>query len=232
MATSRWVGPPAYVVPGLYERLAHYFDWLGQVDEAVLLWSREADGREGYLLRVRTQLPPPRVLNDLGRASSVNEAAEVTARAAVEQFGAVGAVISDQEGPIAARPTRLNPSTIVELSTVPVGVSPTTAPNIRPTRSRPYYRARREADLWFNFLGTVTYRTVEILAVLCGTAAQGSFRPGVRRADRPLPRAAAPSRRPTRTDPTVAAPRARERPRRRRFRRAGRSRHPTPRPRR
>lgn len=68
VATSRWVGPPAYVVPGLYERLAHYFDWLGQVDEAVLLWSREADGREGYLLRVRTQLPPPRVLNDLGRA--------------------------------------------------------------------------------------------------------------------------------------------------------------------
>lgn len=56
------LGPPQYVVPGLYERLAHYFDWLGAVDEAALIWCRWPNGGEGYLLTIRTQLPPPRVL--------------------------------------------------------------------------------------------------------------------------------------------------------------------------
>ena len=44
------------------------------------------------------------------------------ARAAVEQFGAIGSVVSDSEGPIAARPTRLDPVTIAELASIPVGV--------------------------------------------------------------------------------------------------------------
>lgn len=59
---------------------------------------------------------------ELGRAQSVGEAAEVTARAAVEQFGAIGAVVSDREGPIAARPTRLDPMTIAELTSISAGV--------------------------------------------------------------------------------------------------------------
>ena len=62
------------------------------------------------------------LLNDLRRARSASEAAEVTARAAVEQFGAIGAVVSDQDGPIAARPTRLDPAMIAELTSIPTGV--------------------------------------------------------------------------------------------------------------
>jgi len=62
------------------------------------------------------------LLTDLRRSRSVSEAAEVTARAAVESFGAIGAVVSDNDGPIAARPTRLDPLTIAELSAVPSGV--------------------------------------------------------------------------------------------------------------
>ena len=62
------------------------------------------------------------LLNDLRRSRSISGAAEVTARAAVEQFGAIGAVVSDGKGPIAARPTRLDPATIAELSAIPPGV--------------------------------------------------------------------------------------------------------------
>ncbi|MCB0861536.1 MAG: EAL domain-containing protein [Solirubrobacterales bacterium] len=62
------------------------------------------------------------LLGDLRRSRSVREAAEVTARASVEQFGAIGAVVSDPDGPIAARPTRLDPLTIAELTSVPAGV--------------------------------------------------------------------------------------------------------------
>lgn len=62
------------------------------------------------------------LLNDLRRARSANEAAEVTSRAAVEQFGAIGAVVSDDDGPIAARPMRLDPLVIAELTSIPIGV--------------------------------------------------------------------------------------------------------------
>gem|GEM_PF-1046113 len=62
------------------------------------------------------------LLNDLRRARSASEAVEVTARAAVEQFGAIGAVVSDQDGPIAARPTRLDPAVIGGLTSIPIGV--------------------------------------------------------------------------------------------------------------
>lgn len=61
------LGPPRYVVPGLLERLAHYFDWLGAIDEAVLLWCRWPNGGEGYLLKIRTQLPPPQVLAQINQ---------------------------------------------------------------------------------------------------------------------------------------------------------------------
>ncbi len=70
----------------------------------------------------KTQPTQEVLLNDLRRSRSVGEAAEVTARAAVEQFGAVGAVVSDRQGPIAARPTRLDPLTIAELTAIPEGV--------------------------------------------------------------------------------------------------------------
>lgn len=63
-----------------------------------------------------------RLLSDLRRCRSVSEAAEVSARFAVEQVGAVAAVVSDNEGPIAARPAGLNPLMIAELASVPVGV--------------------------------------------------------------------------------------------------------------
>ncbi|HNH86371.1 MAG TPA: hypothetical protein PLE93_04645, partial [Solirubrobacterales bacterium] len=69
----------------------------------------------------KTQPTQEVLLNDLRRSRSVGEAAEVTARAAVEQFGAVGAVVSDRQGPIAARPTRLDPLTIAELTAIPEG---------------------------------------------------------------------------------------------------------------
>lgn len=62
------------------------------------------------------------LLNDLRRSRSISEAAEVTARSAVEQFGAIGAVVSDGAGPIAARPTRLNPVMIAELTAIQPGV--------------------------------------------------------------------------------------------------------------
>mgnify|MGYP001239122553 CR=1 FL=1 len=62
------------------------------------------------------------LLNELGKARSIGEAAEVTARAGVEQFGAIGAVVSDQEGPIAARPTGLDPQMIGELTSIATGV--------------------------------------------------------------------------------------------------------------
>jgi len=63
------------------------------------------------------------LLDELRRSRSVNEAAGVTARAAVEQFGAVAAVVSDDEGPVAARPTQLDPLLLAELTSVPAGVA-------------------------------------------------------------------------------------------------------------
>lgn len=61
------LGPPMYVVPGLYERLAHYFDWLAAIDEAALLWCRWPNGGEGYLLKIRTQMPPQQVLAQINQ---------------------------------------------------------------------------------------------------------------------------------------------------------------------
>lgn len=69
--------------------------------------------------------PPPShegLLGDLRRARSATEAAEMAARAAVERLGAVGAVVGDSEGPIAARPAQLGPQTIAELTTLPSGI--------------------------------------------------------------------------------------------------------------
>lgn len=60
--------PPAYVVPGLYDRLVHYFDWLRGIDEAALVWLRHPDGREGYELLVRTRRAPADVHAHLGQA--------------------------------------------------------------------------------------------------------------------------------------------------------------------
>ena len=62
------------------------------------------------------------LLSELRRSRSVGEAAEVVTRAAVEQFGAIGSVVSDSEGPLAARPTRLDPVTLAELTSIPIGV--------------------------------------------------------------------------------------------------------------
>lgn len=61
------------------------------------------------------------MLTGLRRSRSAVEAAEVTVRAAAEQFGAIGAVVSDNHGPIATRPTRLDPQTIAELAAIPPG---------------------------------------------------------------------------------------------------------------
>ncbi|YAL82269.1 hypothetical protein ACMYYO_10035 [Dermacoccaceae bacterium W4C1] len=60
------VAPP-FVVPGLYERLAHYFDWLAGIDEAMLGWQQRPDGPT-YLLRIRTRMPAAAVHAHLGRA--------------------------------------------------------------------------------------------------------------------------------------------------------------------
>lgn len=62
------------------------------------------------------------LLGDLRQSRSISEAADMAARAAVEQLGAVGAVVSDGQGPIAARPARLAPQNIGELTTLPSGV--------------------------------------------------------------------------------------------------------------
>ncbi|MCB0870555.1 MAG: EAL domain-containing protein [Solirubrobacterales bacterium] len=72
----------------------------------------------------RSKKPPSMeaLLGELKRSRSISEAAEVTARAIVERFGAIGAVISDSQGPIAARPTRLDPLTIAELTSLSPGV--------------------------------------------------------------------------------------------------------------
>ncbi len=74
--------------------------------------------------RQRPGNPPAHeaLLSELRQSRSVSEAAEVTARAAVEQFGAIGSVVSDNTGPIAARPARLGPQTIAELTSIPIGV--------------------------------------------------------------------------------------------------------------
>ena len=63
------------------------------------------------------------LLNELRRSRSVSEAAAVTARAAVEQYGAIGAMVGDSDGPLAARPMRLDPQTIAELTSIPDGVA-------------------------------------------------------------------------------------------------------------
>lgn len=63
------------------------------------------------------------LLSDLRRARSVTEAADVTAGAMVEQFGAVGATVSGNDGPIAARPTRLDPAMIAELTSTQPGIT-------------------------------------------------------------------------------------------------------------
>ncbi len=77
-----------------------------------------------------TQPSQETLLGELRRARTVGEAAEATARATVELFGAIGAVISDADGPIAARPTRLDPVAIAELTSLPpgVGVGPAGSP--------------------------------------------------------------------------------------------------------
>jgi diguanylate cyclase (GGDEF)-like protein/PAS domain S-box-containing protein len=62
------------------------------------------------------------LLNELRHSRTVREAAEVAARAAVEQFGAIGAVVGSDEGLLAARPIRLDPLKIAELSSIPPGV--------------------------------------------------------------------------------------------------------------
>lgn len=58
---------PPFVVPGLYERLAHYFDWLAGIDEAMLGWQHRPDGPT-YLLRIRTRMPAGAVHAHLGQA--------------------------------------------------------------------------------------------------------------------------------------------------------------------
>lgn len=74
--------------------------------------------------RDNRNLPSREVLTtDLRRARSGSQATEVTARAIVEQFGAIAVVISDAEGPLAARPIRLDPLTIAELGAVPIGAT-------------------------------------------------------------------------------------------------------------
>ena len=62
------------------------------------------------------------LLSELRNSRSISEAAQVTARAAAEQFGTIGAVVCDGQGPVAARPTRLDPETIADLVSVPAGV--------------------------------------------------------------------------------------------------------------
>ncbi|WP_018155605.1 hypothetical protein [Demetria terragena] len=61
------LGPPQYVPVGLYERLTHYFNWLGAIDEAALLWCRWPNGGEGFVLKIRTQMAPPQVLANINQ---------------------------------------------------------------------------------------------------------------------------------------------------------------------
>lgn len=62
-------------------------------------------------------------LPEFSKCRTMIEAAGTAARILTEELGAVGVIVLDEVGPIAARPTRLDAVMIAELSSAPDGIS-------------------------------------------------------------------------------------------------------------